>query len=89
MSLSLAGDVAPVAGAGDRPERSEPRESREPRAPRSDARPAAADGPGRAVSFEETFEAQLATELGDLGPASQPFSEDDGARRPRNNRRRR
>jgi len=80
VSLSLAGEVAPVqsASAGS----SAP-------APREAASPAADQGGARAVSFEESFEAQLQAELGDLGPASQPFSEDDGSRRPRNNRRRR
>ncbi|HEV3213720.1 MAG TPA: polyribonucleotide nucleotidyltransferase [Acidimicrobiales bacterium] len=80
VSLSLAGEVAPVAASA--PARSATSET------------ASSDGGGaggavRAASFEESFEAQLQAELGDLGPASQPFSEDDGTRRPRNNRRRR
>ena len=50
-----------------------------------------ADAPGspRVASFEAAFEAQLESELGDLGPASQPFSDDEGTRRPRDRRRRR
>ena len=50
-----------------------------------------ADAPGspRVASFEASFEAHLESELGDLGPASQPFSDDEGTRRPRDRRRRR
>jgi len=79
VSLSLAGDVEPVAAAT----------SLSTGAARS-AAPTSDQGAGsRAVSFEESFEAQLQAELGDLGPASQPLSDDDGNRRPRNSRRRR
>jgi polyribonucleotide nucleotidyltransferase len=79
VSLSLVGDVAPVA-----------RESSTPAsAPSNGGEARATSASPHAVSFEDTFEAQLAEELGDLGPASQPFTEDDGNRRPRNNRRRR
>ncbi|HUD70246.1 MAG TPA: polyribonucleotide nucleotidyltransferase [Acidimicrobiales bacterium] len=89
VSLSIAGD-----GSSDTaPRSSAPRA--ESRAPRPESASGTGTGTGstsdapRAASFEETFEAQLANELGDLGPASQPFTEDDGARRPRNPRRRR
>ena len=88
VSLSIAGDVS-SDGAPSAPRPSAPRA--ESRPPRTESAPRAAstsDAP-RAASFEESFEAQLAGELGDLGPASQPFTEDEGARRPRNPRRRR
>ncbi|HEY8081482.1 MAG TPA: polyribonucleotide nucleotidyltransferase [Acidimicrobiales bacterium] len=86
VSLSIAGDVQSVSAPA---ERSSDAPSSNGGESRSSSAPAPrATSPG-AVSFEETFEAQLAEELGDLGPASQPFSEDDGTRRPRNNRRRR
>jgi polyribonucleotide nucleotidyltransferase len=71
VSLSLAGEVTPVATA----ERT------------SDAAPES--GRPRAASFEDSFEAQMEAELGDLGPASQPMSDEEGSRRPRNGRRRR
>ena len=90
VSLSIAGDAPSEAAPRSSAPRSEsrpPRTESRPR-PESAAVGSAGDAP-RAASFEESFEAQLAGELGDLGPASLPFSEDDGARRPRNPRRRR
>jgi polyribonucleotide nucleotidyltransferase len=88
VSLSIAGDASGDA-APSAPRRSDRPESRPaPRPASASVQGSSSDAP-RAASFEETFEAQLANELGDLGPASQPFSEDDGARRPRNPRRRR
>jgi polyribonucleotide nucleotidyltransferase len=80
VSLSLAGDVEVVAPAAAPATASNGG---------SNGGSAAASGPSRAVSFEASFEAQLEAELGDLGPASQSLAEDDGTRRPRNNRRRR
>jgi polyribonucleotide nucleotidyltransferase len=82
VSLSLAGDVAPVSAGA------ESQAASRPSSPSSDSDSSSAS-PARAVSFEDTFEAQLAEELGDLGPASPSLQEDDGSRRPRNNRRRR
>jgi polyribonucleotide nucleotidyltransferase len=87
VSLSIAGDASSAA-APSAPRSSAPRESRPPRSESSSSAGPPSDAP-RAASFEESFEAQLGNDLGDLGPASQPFSEDDGARRPRNPRRRR
>jgi polyribonucleotide nucleotidyltransferase len=82
VSLSLAGDVTPASAAADAAPSSRPASAS------SDA-DAPSASPARAVSFEDTFEAQLAEELGDLGPASPSLQDDDGSRRPRNNRRRR
>jgi len=82
VSLSLAGDVTPASAAADAAPSSRPASAS------SDA-DAPSASPARAVSFEDTFEAQLADELGDLGPASPSLQDDDGSRRPRNNRRRR
>ncbi len=87
VSLSLAGEVVPVErpSSGDRPERGD-RGDRPQRAERASA----PSSGGPVVSFDEDFDAKIAEELGDLGPASQPFGEDDGgARRPRNTTRRR
>jgi polyribonucleotide nucleotidyltransferase len=58
-------------------------------APPEGGRAATAPGGAPRVSFEESFEAQLEAELGDLGPASAPIGDDEGSRRPRNGRRRR
>jgi polyribonucleotide nucleotidyltransferase len=86
VSLSLVGEFANTGDDAD---------GDAPSAPRGPSRSSAAPAPsapssgGRVASFEEGFEAQLAAELGDLGPASQPLNEDDGSRRPRNPRRRR
>jgi polyribonucleotide nucleotidyltransferase len=90
VSLSLAsvpeGSEAPAA------ERA-PREDREPREPRErrESAPSAPAGNG-APSFEHAFEAELVSELGDLGPgaaeADRPSS-GGGNRPPRNRSRRR
>jgi polyribonucleotide nucleotidyltransferase len=88
VSLSIAGEASSGA-APSAPRPSDRSESRPAPRPASASVQGSSSDALRAASFEETFEAQLANELGDLGPASQPFSEDDGARRPRNPRRRR
>jgi polyribonucleotide nucleotidyltransferase len=89
VSLSLAGEVEAVPSAsGAARESGAPRESRSPRAASSTSA-SELSATTATASFEESFEAQLQAELGDLGPASQPFSDDDGSRRPRNSRRRR
>ena len=81
VSLSLAGVEYPAA---------EPREPREPRERRErrDDRPRDDRGPreGRSTSssFEASFEAELADELGDLGPGGPSLGgEDRGPRRRR------
>ncbi len=63
------GDADPSSNGGsDR----EPRRERAPRREREDRNdaPAASDSAIETVSFEESFDAQLADELGDLGPKS-------------------
>jgi len=95
VSLSLAGEYASdgdetparefVARESRPPRDREHRESREPREPRErrdgeSARPVA--------SFEATFEAELADEIGDLGPGGPSLADNDGERRrPRPRRR--
>jgi polyribonucleotide nucleotidyltransferase len=72
-----------------------PRESRGPRDDRGDRgshdRPARdhAAPSGSSSAFEAAFEAELAGEIGDLGPGGPTFSADDGGgrRRPRPRRR--
>ena len=82
VSLSLAGDVTPVAEAPSRSSDDDDRRSNDAPAPStSEATPAAA-------SFEDAFEAELAADLGDLGPGA-PAASDGGDRRPRNRSRRR
>ena len=101
VSLSLAGEFAAVAGDDDaprsRPERSSSdrpnrdsserpnRDSSErPRRDREAAAPVKAQS-----SFEASFEAELADEIGDLGPGGPSFSDGEGAgrRSPRPRRR--
>jgi polyribonucleotide nucleotidyltransferase len=85
VSLSLAGEFASLGGDDDaprsRPERSGSdrpnRESSErPRRERESAAPVKAQS-----SFEASFEAELADEIGDLGPGGPSFSDGDGAAR--------
>jgi polyribonucleotide nucleotidyltransferase len=96
VSLTPAGDPpSPKEGAGessssggDRP----PRRERSERAPRSESsEPASASTATDVVevSFEDSFDAQLADELGDLGPKSERPPADDGARRGGSRRRHR
>ncbi len=101
VSLSLAGEFAgmesseeprrdrdrePRRDRGDRPERSDrgPRSERSDRPERSDRAPSRPSS-----SFEDSFEAELADELGDLGPGGPAMSDSDGGdrRRPRPRRR--
>jgi polyribonucleotide nucleotidyltransferase len=96
VSLTPAGDPPPVKegaasssnGGGDRP----PRRERSERAPRQESASESASA-GTAtdvveVSFEDSFDAQLADELGDLGPKSERPAADDGGRRGGGGRRR-
>jgi polyribonucleotide nucleotidyltransferase len=97
VSLTPAGDELPVkegggqsssSGGGDRP----PRRERSERAPREEsASESASTGTATdvvEVSFEDSFDAQLADELGDLGPKSERPPSDDGGRRGGGGRRR-
>jgi polyribonucleotide nucleotidyltransferase len=93
VSLSLAGEYASSEDAAndERPAR-EPRRENRDRPARDDSRerPAREDRPSRPVSsFEESFEAELAGEIGDLGPGGPALNEGDGGerRRPRPRRR--
>jgi polyribonucleotide nucleotidyltransferase len=88
VSLSLAGEFESSGGGGGDGQ-ARPRPAPRASSFASVAAPASESSGPRARSFEESFEAQLSAELGDLGPASQPLAEDDGNRRPRNPRRRR
>ncbi len=89
VSLALVGDFPDVEESAEAPRREprerrdrEPREhrDREPREPRESGRR------GGGSSFEDAFEAELAAEIGDLGPGSS-LGEGDGGRRPRSRRR--
>jgi polyribonucleotide nucleotidyltransferase len=98
VSLTPAGDASPAkegssesssSGGGDRP----PRRERSERAPRQESS-AESTSTGTAtdvveVSFEDSFDAQLADELGDLGPKSERPPTDDGGRRGGSRRRHR
>jgi polyribonucleotide nucleotidyltransferase len=105
VSLSLAGEYAGMSDddaprsrpeRGDRPERLE-RSGSSDRPPRD--RPERSERPSRDrevashakpnSSFEASFEAELADEIGDLGPGGPSFSDGDGAgrRSPRPRRR--
>jgi polyribonucleotide nucleotidyltransferase len=86
VSLTPAGDPPPLkegagessnSGGGDRA----PRRERSERAPRQESAPAGAATDVVEVSFEDSFDAQLADELGDLGPKSERPQSDDGGRR--------
>ena len=87
VSLTPAGDPPPAkegASSGESSGSSERRE-RAPRRERSndaDTAPASSGGGVDVVevSFEDSFDAQLADELGDLGPKSERPSGDDGGR---------
>ena len=81
VSLSLAGVEYPESSDEPR-ERREPRErsdrgERSERSERSE-RPAPAKS-----SFEDSFEQELASDLGDLGPGGPSFNDDNRPRRPR------
>jgi polyribonucleotide nucleotidyltransferase len=81
VSLSLAGEYANVVTSD------EPREAREPRAPREERVPRESR-PAPKSSFEAAFEAELADEIGDLGPGGPSFGDGDGGRRSPRPRRR-
>jgi len=94
VSLSLAGEFADMAvedsprdrgERGDRGDRGERGDrggrDRSERSERSE-RPARAAAPAVASSsFEAAFEAELADEIGDLGPGGPSFSDNDGGNR--------
>jgi polyribonucleotide nucleotidyltransferase len=85
VSLSLVGDFPESESSTER----EPRREREPRPerePRGEREPRN-DRP-RVSSFEESFEAELAGDLGDLGPSGPRFGGDDNGRRGGRGRRR-
>jgi polyribonucleotide nucleotidyltransferase len=67
----LGGDGEADAGSNGGSDR-EPRRERAPRRERGDRNdaPASSDSTIETVSFEESFDAELADELGDLGPKS-------------------
>jgi len=87
VSLSLAGEYADMAsedapgdrgdrgGRGDRGDRGE-RGGRD-----RGERPSRANTSTASSSFEAAFEAELADEIGDLGPGGPSFSENDGGNR--------
>ncbi len=86
VSLSLVGDFPDVVDEASRSRERRPdrdrdrdRERRPERSERAAPRPS---------SFEATFEAELAGEIGDLGPGGPSFSEGDGGRRSPRPRRR-
>ena len=84
VSLSLAGAPESSHERSDEPARERaPREPREPREPRDDA-----SAPTASSSFEDSFEAELEAELGDLGPGA-PTPTSDGGGRSRSRGRRR
>jgi polyribonucleotide nucleotidyltransferase len=87
VSLSLAGEYANVASdeseAPRRPRENNERSDRGPRPERSDRGPRP-DSNARVTpssSFEASFEAELADEIGDLGPGGPSFSDGDGPSR--------
>jgi polyribonucleotide nucleotidyltransferase len=84
VSLSLAGEFADMVSEDAPRERSDrgdrggrDRGERSERAPR----PAAATPSTPSSSFEAAFEAELADEIGDLGPGGPSFSDNDGGNR--------
>jgi polyribonucleotide nucleotidyltransferase len=81
VSLSLAGAPESSNERSDEPARE--RAPREPREPRDDA-----SAPTTSSSFEDSFEAELEAELGDLGPGA-PTPTSDGGGRSRSRGRRR
>ena len=89
VSLSLVG-YEHVAPAPREPrENREPREERRPRPSSSSATPSSSASAPRPGSFEDSFEAELAGDLGDLGPGGPNFVDngDSERRRPRPRRR--
>ena len=76
VSLRPAGDAPEASGDSDGAADA-PRERREPRRRDDDAAPS---GDVESVSFDEVFDAELAGELGDLGPGGERRSPRDGGR---------
>jgi polyribonucleotide nucleotidyltransferase len=79
VSLSLAGEYADVEvdeGAREPRREREPRGDREPRGEREPRREREPRGP-RPSSFESDFEAELAGEIGDLGPGGPSLGDGD------------
>ena len=76
VSLSLVGDFPEAEGSSDREERSERREERSDRGDRGERR----SDSNKASSFEASFEAELADEIGDLGPGGPSFGGDNNRR---------
>jgi polyribonucleotide nucleotidyltransferase len=74
---SSDGGSSSNGGGGDRGQRRE----RSERAPRQEAASSGTATDVIEVSFEDSFDAQLADELGDLGPKSDRPAGDDGGRR--------
>ena len=95
VSLSLVGDfpdvVAEPRSRERRPEREgrSDRDGRSERPERSDRSERPANAGPKPSSFEASFEAELAGEIGDLGPGGPSFSDGDGGgrRSPRPRRR--
>jgi polyribonucleotide nucleotidyltransferase len=105
VSLSLVGDFPDVVDEPRSRERRPERDSRPDRGPRPDRdrperdrperdrperdRPERASATAKSSSFEASFEAELAGEIGDLGPGGPAFSDGDGGgrRSPRPRRR--
>jgi polyribonucleotide nucleotidyltransferase len=88
VSLSLAGEFADASGEEAPRERAERSDrggrdrDRGDRGDRGAERAARAATPAVATtSFEASFEAELADEIGDLGPAGPSFSDNDGGNR--------
>ena len=75
VSLSPAGDIVPDSG-GDGASDSGPEAA-------DDAPRASGDGEIESVSFDESFDAELADELGDLGPSAERRGGGGGRRRHR------
>ena len=80
VSLSLVGDFPESEGGSEREERSERREERSERPERREERGERRNDSSRANSFEASFEAELADEIGDLGPGGPSFGGGDARR---------
>ncbi len=80
VSLSLVGDFPESEGGSEREERSERREERSERPERREERGERRNDSSPANSFEASFEAELADEIGDLGPGGPSFGGGDARR---------
>ncbi len=81
VSLSLVGDFPDVVEEPRRPRNDREGRPERERRPERDSRPERESRPERASSFEASFEAELAGEIGDLGPGGPSFSDGDGGAR--------